>query len=66
MNEHGRLCTDILHELKNCVTTVERLNELGLLVRDMKADGKLTDEEFAAIVETGKNCREAIDAGIPW
>ena len=60
------LCADILDELKNHVKTLERLTELSMLVRDMKADGKLTDEEFSAIVAAGKNCREAIDAGTPW
>jgi len=66
MIDFSPLCTDILHELKNHVKTLERLKELSMLVRDMKADGKLTDEEFAEIVAAGKNCREAINAGTPW
>ena len=66
MTEHSPLCTDILHELKNCVTTVERLNELSAEVGKWNSEKRFTDEEFAAIVAAGKNCREAIDAGIPW
>jgi hypothetical protein len=66
MIDFSPLCADILDELKNHVKTLERLTELSMLVRDMKADGKLTDEEFSAIVAAGTNCREALNTGTPW
>ena len=66
MSEPGKLCADILDELKNHVKTLERLNELSAEVRKWNSEKRFTDEEFAEIVAAGKNCREAIDAGTPW
>jgi hypothetical protein len=60
------LAEDLLSELNEHCETAEQLDAIGRLVLKYRDEKKLTDEEYAAIVEAGKYRRYVVTTPQPW